>query len=64
MIPRTDIVINLHDSIENLRKLFIQTGHSKILVYKDNLDNIIAYVHSYELFKQPKEIRRFFCQFL
>ena len=58
MIPRTDIVgINLHDSIENLRKLFIQTGHSKILVYKDNLDNIIAYVHSYELFKQPKEIK-------
>ena len=58
MIPRTDIVgINLHDSIENLRKLFIQTGHSKILVFKDNLDNIIAYVHSYELFKQPKEIK-------
>tara|TARA_B100000427_G_scaffold56598_1_gene44196 strand:+ start:95 stop:1351 length:1257 start_codon:yes stop_codon:yes gene_type:complete len=58
MIPRTDIVgINLNDSIENLRKLFIQTGHSKILVYKDNLDSIIAYVHSYELFKKPKEIK-------
>tara|TARA_B100000427_G_scaffold56599_1_gene44199 strand:+ start:1848 stop:3104 length:1257 start_codon:yes stop_codon:yes gene_type:complete len=58
MIPRTNIVgINLNDSIDDLRKLFIQTGHSKILVYKDNLDNIIAYVHSYELFKQPQEIK-------
>jgi len=59
MIPRTDIVgINIDDSIENLRKKFIHTGHSKILVYKENLDNIIAYVHSYELFKSPKEIKQ------
>ena len=58
MIPRTDIVgININDTIINLRKKFIQTGHSKILVYKENLDNVIAYVHSYELFKQPKEIK-------
>jgi len=58
MIPRTDIVgINLNDNINDLRKLFIQTGHSKILVYKNNLDNIIAYVHSFELFKKPKEIK-------
>tara|TARA_B100001250_G_scaffold414039_1_gene450353 strand:+ start:5805 stop:7064 length:1260 start_codon:yes stop_codon:yes gene_type:complete len=58
MIPRTDIVgISIDDSIDNLRKKFIQTGHSKILVYKENLDNVMAYVHSYELFKIPKEIR-------
>ena len=58
MIPRTDIIgININDTIINLRKKFIQTGHSKILVYKENLDNVIAYVHSYELFKKPKEIK-------
>tara|TARA_B100000674_G_C37914896_1_gene950387 strand:- start:177 stop:1376 length:1200 start_codon:yes stop_codon:yes gene_type:complete len=58
MIPRTDIIgINIADSISELRQKFISTGHSKILVYKENLDNIIAYVHSYELFKHPKEIK-------
>ena len=58
MIPRTDIVgININDSIKNLRNKFIQTGHSKILVYKENLDNVIAYVHSYELFKAPNYIK-------
>lgn len=58
MVPRTDIIgININDSIESLRKKFIQTGHSKILVYKENLDNIIAYVHSYELFKEPDHIK-------
>jgi len=58
MIPRTDIVgININDSVKNLRTKFIQTGHSKILVYKENLDNIIAYVHSYELFKNPQNIK-------
>ena len=58
MIPRTDIIgINIADSISELRQKFISTGHSKILVYKENLDNIIAYVHSYELFKNPKEIK-------
>ncbi len=58
MIPRTDIEgINADDTLENLRKKFIQTGHSKILVYKENLDHVIAYVHSYELFKNPKSIK-------
>tara|TARA_B100000519_G_C14225046_1_gene429543 strand:- start:745 stop:1824 length:1080 start_codon:yes stop_codon:yes gene_type:complete len=57
MVPRTDIVgISIDDTISNLRKKFIHTGHSKILVYKDNLDSIVAYVHSYELFKNPQKI--------
>ena len=57
MVPRTDIIgINIKDSIDVLRKKFIQTGHSKILVYKENLDNVIAYVHSYEIFKKPDNI--------
>ena len=58
MIPRTEIVgISINDSIENLCKKFIQTGHSKVLVFKENLDNIVAYVHSYELFKKPTNIK-------
>ena len=58
MVPRTDIVgININDTIDNLRQKFIKTGHSKILVYKKNLDNVIAYVHSYEIFKNPDNIQ-------
>ncbi|MAZ58391.1 MAG: hemolysin [Flavobacteriales bacterium] len=58
MVPRTEIVgININDSMLNLRRQFIKTGHSKVLVYKENLDNVIAYVHSYEMFKNPKKIQ-------
>ena len=57
MIPRTDIVgVEINETVEDLKKKFISTGHSKILVYKKNLDNIIAYVHSYEIFKKPENI--------
>ena len=57
MIPRTDIVgVEINDTVEDLKKKFVSTGHSKILVYKKNLDNIIAYVHSYEIFKKPENI--------
>jgi CBS domain containing-hemolysin-like protein len=57
MIPRTEIVaINVEDSIENLLRLFIETRLSKILIYRDSMDNIIGYTHSYELFKKPTSI--------
>ena len=57
MIPRTEIVaINVDDSVENLKKLFIETRLSKILIYRDSVDNIIGYTHSYELFKNPENI--------
>jgi len=55
MVPRTEITaVELHETPKNLTKLFTETGYSKILIFKDTVDNIIGYVHSYELFKKPK----------
>ena len=58
MTPRTELVaVELHNSIAQLRELFIQTGYSKILIYQNSLDDILGYVHSFELFKKPKSIK-------
>jgi putative hemolysin len=58
MVPRTEITaIDISDSIQNLSQLFIETGHTKIVVYKDSLDDILGYVHSFELFKRPQSIK-------
>lgn len=58
MVPRTEIVaIDVDSSIEELKNTFIETGLSKILVYKNNIDDVIGYVHSYEMFKKPQHIR-------
>lgn len=56
IVPRTEIVSLSHDSsLEELRNTFIETGFSKIPIYKDNGDNIIGYFHSSDLFKQPED---------
>jgi putative hemolysin len=58
LIPRNEIVaIEITDTVEALRKLFIETRLSKILVFKENIDHIIGYVHSFELFKKPEHIQ-------
>lgn len=58
MSPRTEIVaVDLFDSITELKDLFIETGYSKIIVYQNSLDDIIGYVHSFDLFKKPKNIK-------
>jgi CBS domain containing-hemolysin-like protein len=58
MIPRTEIMaVEVKDSIANVSTLFIESGMSKILVYKDSIDEIVGYVHSFELFKKPKTIK-------
>ncbi|RLD61423.1 MAG: hemolysin [Bacteroidetes bacterium] len=57
MIPRTEIAaLEEIDSIDEIKTLFIESGFSKILIYKDSIDNIIGFVHSSDLFKQPKSI--------
>lgn len=58
MVPRTEIVaIEINAPIEELIKLFIETGHSKIMVYRDSIDEIVGFVHSFEIFKNPSTIR-------
>ncbi|WP_299119907.1 hemolysin family protein [uncultured Winogradskyella sp.] len=58
MVPRTEITaVDISDSIENLRQLFIETGRTKIIVYKNSIDDILGYVHAFELFKKPKTIK-------
>ena len=59
MVPRTEIIFIEHnDNIEELRTKFIETGKTKIIVYKDDIDNIIGYVHSFEMFKNPTSIKQ------
>ncbi|WP_109098129.1 hemolysin family protein [Aquimarina sp. AU58] len=58
MVPRTEIVgVEKLQSIEEVSTLFIDTGLSKIIVYNNTVDDIIGYVHSFELFKKPKSLR-------
>ena len=58
MIPRTEIIaLNINSSISELKKKFIETKLSKILIYKNNIDTIVGYVHSSDLFKAPRNIR-------
>ena len=59
MVPRIDIVsVELNDDISILHNKFIETNFSKILVYRENIDNIIGYVHSFEMFKKPESIKQ------
>ena len=58
MVPRTEIIAIEDDaSIDELKALFIEKGISKIIVYNDNIDNVIGYIHSSEMFREPKDWR-------
>lgn len=58
MVPRTEIVaIDFETPLAELRQVFIDSHLSKILVYRHSVDNIIGYVHGFELFKQPEDLK-------
>lgn len=59
MVPRTEMeAVDIDTSTAELTEIFINTGYSKILVYKENIDNIVGYVHSFDLFKKPQSIKK------
>jgi putative hemolysin len=58
MTPRTEIVaVDLFEKVSELKQKFIETGYSKIVIYQNSLDDILGYVHSFDLFKKPKTIK-------
>ena len=58
MVPRTEITaVEIHEKVTNLESIFIETGLSKVLVYKSSMDDVIGYINAFELFKKPKTIK-------
>ena len=52
IVPRTEIdAVNINTPLEVLRNEFVESGHSKIIVYREDIDNIVGYVHSSEMFR-------------
>lgn len=62
-VPRTEIeAVEINTPLEELKSVFIESGHSKIVVYKENIDNIIGYIHSSELFRLNKKWQQKICK--
>lgn len=58
MIPRNEIVaVDISDGIQDLVEIFTTTGLSKLLVYKESNDDIVGYIHSFEMFRNPQDIK-------
>ncbi|MBR2234938.1 MAG: HlyC/CorC family transporter [Prevotella sp.] len=58
MVPRTEMdAVEDTASIEQLKQLFVESGHSKIVVYHEDIDHIVGYIHSQEMFRNPQDWR-------
>lgn len=63
LVPRTEIeAVEVSTPLEELKSIFIESGHSKIVVFKENIDNIIGYIHSSELFRMGKKWQQRICK--
>ena len=63
MTPRTELSgVEISDSVTDLKNLFVKTGFSKLMVYHDSIDDVLGYVHSFELFRQPKDVKSIMIQ--
>ena len=57
LVPRTEIEgIEINATIEEVKQLFIQTKLTRLIVYDDNIDTILGYIHQLDLFKRPQNI--------
>ena len=60
MVPRPEIEgIEADETVEELKKKFLDTKHSRLIVYDDTIDRVIGYVHHFDLLKNPVSIRQF-----
>jgi putative hemolysin len=58
MIPRTEIVaVDIENGMDELKKTFVESNHSRVLVYKETMEDVLGYCHSLSMFKKPKEIQ-------
>lgn len=63
LVPRNEIdAIEVNTPLEELKSVFTESGHSKVVVFKDNIDNIIGYIHSSELFRLGKKWQQRICK--
>lgn len=63
LVPRTEIdAVEVNTPLEDLKSIFTESGHSKVVVFKDNIDNIIGYIHSSELFRLGKNWQQRICK--
>lgn len=59
LVPRTEIeALDINDDIDTFRKTFIETGHSKLMIFKESIDHLIGYVHTYDMFSKPDDIKK------
>ena len=58
MVPRPEIdAIEINEDMDLLKQRFFETGRSKVVIYKENIDNVMGYVHSIDLFNDPKSVK-------